>query len=472
MEFVNHTPFPALAFEGVDQHDQQFHVVVLRQTFDLTEDGPLYADEQSPLSVEDTWFGEPGRSGVREESDLCQFKPKCDVIVNGAAYSPASRAMGRFRVGLVVRAPDAPERALPASPQGLNPLLPPSPAAMAQWEQECAAVRGVTQSGVTLIDKVLDVTGERVLVRSAFATSWLARICRGLTLGLMRPVPWSLSRPVPCRSIPLRPELAFGGECRVSAGSPVAARVPQRHRFPDAQGDMGPVAHTAFPENPIGAGWSEGWYLDAAQIKTLKAPQFEWPDAPFDLSVFEQAISGRPLPKQQRVACLGVRAKGHPERAKLVGTIDESFVASSRWLPDDFDFSVWNAAPPDQQIAYPQGAEVFELTNLFPADATGVTLDDQGNSMMRFALPEHLAFVRVRLESGAWFRLPMNIDTVSIDTERRQLCLVWRRIVAKTREAPIRVLEAGILSAAQRRERERLFTEFDAQARRMEARYA
>jgi len=231
-------------------------------------------------------------------------------------------------------------------------------------------------------------------------------------------------------------------------------------------------AHTAFGANPIGVGWSEHWYLKAAGVTRLPAPQIELSDAPFDLSVFERAASGEALPKQQQVAGFGVRHKGHPDRASLVGTIDEAFIASDRCLPEDFDFAVWNAAYPDQQIEYPSGGEIVELTNLFPPDAPGVHVDSRGDTVMRFALPKHLAFARVRLESGAYFRLPMHLDTVSIDTDRRQLSMVWRRIIGKTAEAPVRVLEAGVLSEDQRRERERLFAELDRQAAGMEARDA
>jgi hypothetical protein len=470
MEFVNHTPFPALAFEGIDQHDQRFHVVVLRQTLDLTEDGPLYADEQSPLCEEDAFFDVPGRSGVREESDLCQFKPKCDVIVNGTAHAPGGRATARFRVRLVVRKPDGPPLPLPKRPYGLNPLMPASTEAMRQWEQECAAVLGRNQSGKTLVDKTLVVTGARFLQRSSFVTSWVARVCRWLTLGSVRPVPWALSAPLPCARVPLRPELAFGGECRVSADSPAARRVPDKHRLSDGVESL--VAHSAFSANPVGTGWSESWYLNAADVARMPAPQIEWPNAPFDVALFGQAVSGEALPKHQQIASFGIRPKGHPDRASLVGTIDDQFVTSERWLPKDFDFAVWNAAPPDQQIEYPNGGELFELTNLFPPDAAGAIVDDDGNSVMRFALPEHSAFVRVRLESGVYFRLPMWLDTVLIDTDRRQLSLVWRRVIGKDREAQVRVLEAGILSVDQRRERDRLFAEFEAQASRMEMRHA
>ncbi|MGF6239253.1 hypothetical protein P3T42_000985 [Paraburkholderia sp. GAS38] len=473
MEFKNHTPFPALAFEGIDQRDQHFHVVVLRQTLDLTKDGPLYADEQLPLREEDAYFGEIGRSGIREESDLCQFKPKCDVIVNGTAHAPGDRPARSFRVGLTLRKPDGSPLPLPEPPHGLNPLMPASPEAVAHWERECSALRGRNQSGQTIVDKTLVITGERFLERSSFATSWGARVCRRLTLGLLRPVPWTLSTPVPCLSVPLRPELAFGGECRVSGDSPAARRVPAKHRLPNSNDDEGPglVAHSAFAANPIGVGWSENWYLEAADVTRMPAPRIECPDATFDLAVFRQAVSGGALPKQQSV-CWGVRPKGHPDRAALIGTIDEAFVTSDRWLPEDFDFAIWNAAPPDQQIDYPSGGEIVELTNLFPPDAPGVSIDQQGDTTMRFALPEHQAFVRVRLESGAYFRLPMWLDTVSIDTDRRQLSMVWRRIVGKTVDAPIRVLEAGVLSVDQRRERDRLFAEFDEQARQMEVRHA
>lgn len=465
MEFINHTPFPALAFEGIDQHEQRFHVAVLRQTLDLTEDGPLYADEQLPLCEEDAYFGELGRSGVREESDLCQFKPKCDVIVNGTAHAPGGRAATRFQVRLVVRKPDGPPLPLPERPKGLNPLMPAPPEAIRQWERDCEAARACNQPGSMLVDKTLVVTGARVLKRRSFAASCAARFCRWLTLGLLRPVSWALSAPVPCVRVPLRPELAFGGECRVPADSPAAGRVPDKDRLPTVDGSL--VAHCAFAANPIGAGWSESWYLYAADIVRMPAPQIEWQDAPFDVTMFNQATAGGALPKQQLVAGFGNRPKGHPDRASLVGTVDEAFIASEKWLPEDFDFAVWNAAPPDQQIEYPSGGEVFELTNLFPPDAAGVIVDEQGNSVMRFSLPEHLAFVRVRLETGAYFRLPMWLDTVLIDTDRRQLSLVWRRVIGKDREAQARTLEVGILSVDQRRERDRLFAEFETQANRM-----
>ncbi|MET3120406.1 hypothetical protein AAKU64_004658, partial [Undibacterium sp. GrIS 1.8] len=85
MEFRNHTPFPAQAFEGLDQHEQVFHVIGLRQTLSFASGTLEYADEQAPLCEVDAFFGEMNQSSVRQESDFCQYKPKCDVIVNATA---------------------------------------------------------------------------------------------------------------------------------------------------------------------------------------------------------------------------------------------------------------------------------------------------------------------------------------------------------------------------------------------------
>ena len=50
-----------------------------------------------------------------------------------------------------------------------------------------------------------------------------------------------------------------------------------------------------------------------------------------------------------------MRPKAHPERRKLVGTIDGAFINGEAWLPADFDFNIWNAAPPDQQTEFLEG---------------------------------------------------------------------------------------------------------------------
>ena len=54
MEFVNHTPFPAIAFDAIDQRDMLFHTVVIRITFTVSDQGTLeFAEEQTPLVTTD-----------------------------------------------------------------------------------------------------------------------------------------------------------------------------------------------------------------------------------------------------------------------------------------------------------------------------------------------------------------------------------------------------------------------------------
>jgi hypothetical protein len=141
MEFRNHTPFPALAFEGIDPRNRPFHVLVLRQTLTWDDDGQLdYADKQSALNVVDAYFGEPNASAVRQESDLCQYKPRCDVIVNATAHAPGGKPRRRFKVGLRVASPDT-AIPLPEPPQGLNPLQPARFEERQAWKVACELAR-------------------------------------------------------------------------------------------------------------------------------------------------------------------------------------------------------------------------------------------------------------------------------------------------------------------------------------------
>ena len=126
--------------------------------------------------------------------------------------------------------------------------------------------------------------------------------------------------------------------------------------------------------------------------------------------------------------------------------MDEAFVISDRWLPHDFDFAVWNAAPPDQQIDFPGGGEVIELTNLCAADTPGAIVDSKGNSVLRFSLRGDLPFVLVRFENGAIGELPARLDTVLIDTERMRLSCVWRATMPM--HPAVRVLEARMIDAS------------------------
>lgn len=59
------------------------------------------------------------------------------------------------------------------------------------------------------------------------------------------------------------------------------------------------------------------------------------------------------------IPSLWIRLKGHLERAKLVGIVDnDEFINSNKTLPKGFDFAIWNAAQPDQQTDFLQGTRL------------------------------------------------------------------------------------------------------------------
>jgi len=442
MEFINHTPFPALAFAGIDTREQAFHVVVLRQTLTWAADGTLhFADTQLPLCEEDRFFGEMNLSSVRQESDLCHYKPKCDVIVNGVAYPPPNKH--RFSVRLKVSEP-ASSASLPPKPRGLNPLTMPDEKSMREWRRQVELAKKTMVPGRCLIDKALTVTGERHFVRR----SWLSR-----TIGsLIRANKWRLTAPSKATPTPMRYELAFGGQCRANVGD--AVKVAKKYRLTETQlashpdagkpADLIPIAHQVFAANPCGRGYATQWHIDAFGYAKIPAPLIEDPAQPITAALFEsyRRQSGRSLPALP-LAGFGIRPKSHPDRAKLVGTIDDAFINSDAPLPEDFDFAVWNAAPEDQQTDFLRGDEVIEMTNLCAADTPGIVRDEKGNTRLVLTLPGHLPFMLVRFENGGIGELVANLDTLFIEPEERRISCVWRATLAT--EPRVRVLEARML---------------------------
>ncbi len=163
MEFINHTPFDALAFEGITPARRSFHVLVAKQTLEFDASGALtLSDDQAPLAVVDTFRGEPNRSSVIAESDFCHYKPKCDVLVVGDACAPGGVPVAKFPIRLRV------QRAGGAATNDAGP------------------------AGDVLVNKVLVMTGPRVFRKQDDA--------------------WVLSPPAPIDRLPLGYEYAQGGE--------------------------------------------------------------------------------------------------------------------------------------------------------------------------------------------------------------------------------------------------------------------
>ncbi|MDD2335678.1 MAG: DUF2169 domain-containing protein, partial [Geobacteraceae bacterium] len=312
MNLINNTPYPALAFQSNDQHGQSFHVVVMRATLDIQNNGTAtLSHEQEPLVLTDEYFGELNKSSVRQESDLVHFKPKCDVIVNATAYAPGGKPSPGFTVG--VRINSRPEDS--------------------------------GRPGPIILEKKLLVKGPRF---------WEKGLMGGWTL---KPSTTSIT------SLPLRYEYAFGGESRVNLDDPDGNRIKaelrlspeQRDCHPDGS-DSAPIAHTIYQNNPLGIGFADEWYLKAKKLKTIPAPQIDDPIQP--ITVF-----GKTTPPKG----FGVITKAWKQRLELAGTYDDAWLETC-WpdLPMDFDMSYGNGANPDMQVPYLNGDEEIVLTNLTP----------------------------------------------------------------------------------------------------------
>lgn len=444
MEFVNHTPFPAMAFDALDQCDSRFHTVVMRLTFELQGDGSLtLAPEQTPLVTTDEYYGEVNQSSVKQESDFAPYKPHTDIIIIANACAPQQQATARFTVGLHVASEVGEAPNLPLKPYGLNPFQAPSPADMEVWRSACAKINNTARVAETILDKQLVVTGPR---------EWRKRYLTTRAASLFTLPAWKLTSPQATQQVPMRYENAYGGENKILASDKAAKRVKNKDRLhgvkpqtrEQANSNSPAIAHTAFPQNTVGSGYAERWYLKASNTHRIVAAQIEAPNE--RITQFGKAY----LPRG-----LGVITRAWQPRLPQAGTYDQTWLDHRHpYLPADFNFSYWNAAPIDQQVVpHLAGNETITLTNLCPANLPGTRQDNAGNTLLKFNLPGHLPFVLVRFEEGQIGELAAKLDTVTIDTtpsaakpdKKFSVVCVWRATVAT--QPAVRVLEARMIAA-------------------------
>jgi uncharacterized protein YjbI with pentapeptide repeats len=150
-------------------------------------------------------------------------------------------------------------------------------------------------------------------------------------------------------------------------------------------------------ENPVGMGFKTG----------VRAPNLENPD---DLLHSESSVSSP--------ACLAPIAPSWRARRSKLGTYDARWLAERwPWLPKDLDWGYFNAAPPSQQLPYPDGDETFEIT--------GVAADGPIAGRLPKARPRAYA-QKTRAAGGEFVEVLLRLDTVWFDTDARKLVLVWR----------------------------------------------
>lgn len=388
--FDNRTPHAASQFDMVDQFGAAFHVVVARMGYSL---GPCGTDgmasllpmaRQSRLATEDLHLDGDTQAGTVQESDFAPYKPRCDVIVNGVAHAPRGQALPQFLVNLTVQA-----------------------------------------AKTTVIDKTLQISGERSFRKKAALTRLAQGCARIATLGLLRPTPWQLSAPQPFLQLPLHYAYAYGGQCRIEADDCAAQDLPPAVRITAGKA----AAHDSCQANPLGRGFARHWYLDLKQAVEVPAPRITPAAQPCTVHQFWQGAAGKDLPAPAGLAPIG---RGWLPRRALAGHI----VEKAQWdaddvpaLPEDFDFAYWNSTPPDQQCPYLAGLEQFTLTNLCRHDHPSARADRRGNTVLRFALPQQVMCLLLADKNDQLLVWRLAIDTVLIDPEAATVELVWRAIV-------------------------------------------
>ena len=100
----NSTPFTAEKFILLDQHGQEVLLLIVVSSFESqTPFQPLeLAKDQSLIRLVDEYYGDPGTSSIRYESDVALEKLFVDVLVNAQAYAPKGRPVEQLTVEVQV----------------------------------------------------------------------------------------------------------------------------------------------------------------------------------------------------------------------------------------------------------------------------------------------------------------------------------------------------------------------------------
>lgn len=453
MEFINNTPSPALSFEGVDTQ-QAFHVIVMRQTYTWDETGLLYlTDEQDPLCMMDE-IVDPNdvMSGVIQESDLCHYKPKCDVIINGHAYAPKRKNVKSFLASLHVQTPN---KVLFAEP------IKSSKYKFQELQQKKQQPRIVQRiKGEVLIDKKLLVTGEQYVETIDGGIAGGYHLFAGAVTKVDK--------------ISLNPSSSLGGHCVLDDEHPNLDTIDESLLIPIEDRVVVPIKNHSAPiayfqqyaGNPYGTGYLTPEYIKALTPKVLTSgqltstqiaiPQLQYPTRPItDVTLTQLLNSKKDNSKEQEqfsqmIAGFGICAKSHPARYQYMGTIDDAFIARGKQateardiIPEGFDFAIWNCAYPDQQTEHLKGNEWITLTNLCDPDSPAAITTSNGDTKLTLYLPESFATLMTRSSFTNYpdSEVLMKLDTVYIHPDTQKVHLVSRGIIAADYEPEIIVLE-------------------------------
>lgn len=360
LDIRNYTPFVPFAFEKQGKGRVAYEVVIIKGTFDLVPGQvKISADQQLPM-LADQYYDEPETSSLVMEGDLVPVKPATDIYVTGHAHRP-SEAPGY------------------------------------EWLAQIAVAQ--TQVRDSLQHKTGDVLTLRHTLHLCGPRYWESSFLGG----------WRLSQPAPVNAIPLKYELAFGGQferkVKVSAQHPEGVMVD------------------SYAANPVGVG-----YYDTAAMQ--RGQRYLAP------SILRRGQTLSSLRDRPAPAGTTPISRWWPQRYQYAGTYDRHWERT--WqdeqgkplegvfpaLPEDFNNRFYNAAPPG--LVWPgllQGDEALDMRGLLP----------EGHLQTRLMGVRLLAILHGGAESGhtELFKL----DTLHIDLDARRVILTWRLTVRQSLQA-------------------------------------
>jgi uncharacterized protein YjbI with pentapeptide repeats len=166
----------------------------------------------------------------------------------------------------------------------------------------------------------------------------------------------------------------------------------------------------SVPQNPVGLG--DGPRVDAQGRTRHWLPNIEHPRALVSSELSRPAPSG-----------FGPLRRTWAPRNVPSGSFGGGWTeARWPWLPDDFDFGYYNAAPADMQVPYLRGDETLELTGFHP-DRRRLTTRLPGVRVRCFVRP---AVDDAQEVTPGFTEIALNLDTLHVDTDTDQVVLLWR----------------------------------------------
>ncbi|HEX8789691.1 MAG TPA: DUF2169 domain-containing protein [Polyangiaceae bacterium] len=216
-----------------------------------------------------------------------------------------------------------------------------------------------------------------------------------LLVGHAYPTPASRVTLVELRVGDLRRRIAVFGDRSWGAEDRPAAFDKMPLRWERALG--GPTSDA----NPVGRGYKTG----------LMLPNLERPES------LVRSKGDTPAP-----ACFAPIGPMSKSRVSKLGTYDASWL-KTRWpyLPADFDWTYFNAAPPEQQVPYLRGDEPYSVSGVRPGGAA-ITGKLPGLRPRAFAQ-------RTAAAGNEFGEVVLRLDTLWLDTDANKMVLVWRGLV-------------------------------------------